>query len=105
MGAHIFSASGSMTRMAASSLEMNTRSSFSPTTMLRSFNRSFSAISPPEKPRMMENGPVSNRLGNTLRRYVSRSASYGFMRSMVLQKGAAITEAVSSSVSPCRRSR
>ena len=57
-----------MTRMAASSLEMNTRSSFSPTTMLRSFSRSFSAISPPEKPRMMENGPVSSRLGNTFRR-------------------------------------
>ena len=52
-----------------------------------------------------QNGPVSNRLGNTLRRYVSRSASCGSMCSMVLQKGAAITEAVSSSVNPCRRSR
>lgn len=45
------------TRMAASSLAINTLSSFSAVTMERSFNRSFSAISPPLNPRMME--PVS----------------------------------------------
>ena len=46
-GAQICSASGSIPRMAASSLAMNTLSSFSPTTMDRSLRRSLSAMSPP----------------------------------------------------------
>ena len=54
-GDHMFSAFGSMVRMAASSLAMNTLSSFSPTTIERSFNRSFSAISPPSNPKTIEN--------------------------------------------------
>ena len=42
--------------------KLKTLSSFSPTTIERSFKRSLSAISPPVKPIMIENGPVINRL-------------------------------------------
>ena len=41
---------------------------FSPTTRLRSFSRSFRAIIPPVKPRMMEKGPVTRRLEKAVRR-------------------------------------
>ena len=68
IGAQTLRASGSMARMAASSLAMNTRSSFSAVTIERSFSRSLSAISPPSKPSTMENGPVIRRLENTVRR-------------------------------------
>ena len=54
---------------------------------------------------MMENGPVISRLGYMVRRYVSCRATGAALPRMVLQKGAAITDAVSSSVRPCRRRR
>ena len=61
-------ASGSIARIAASSLAIYTRSPCSAVTMERSFRRSFSAINPPEKPRMMENGPVMSSEENTVRK-------------------------------------
>ena len=62
------SSSGWMMRIALSSLAMKKRSSFSATTIERSYSRSFSAINPPSKPKMMENGPVTSRLEKTLRK-------------------------------------
>ncbi len=69
--------------------------------MERSFSRSFNAISPPVKPSTMEKGPVTKRLGNIFlrQRFFSLSAASA-LRPMVLQKGAAMTPAASSKVSP-----
>ena len=73
LGAQTRSKSGWTARMALSSLDMYTRLPASPTTMERSFSRSFRAIRPPSKPTRMEKGPVSSRLEKACRRKVSRS--------------------------------
>ena len=54
---------------------------------------------------MMEKGPVTRRLENTVRRYRSFVCSASPFVSMVDQKGAAITADSSSSESSCLRRR
>ena len=74
-------------------------------TIERSFNLSLSAISPPSKPRIIEKGPVISRFEYAARRYSACSLSSALMPSIVDQKGAAMTFAASSKLSPCFLSR
>ena len=85
--------------MPHSSDETKARSPFSAQTIERSLSLSFKAIMPPVKPKIMEKGPFMSRDGKAFLKNISCLRSSSLFYSMVDQKEAEITLAISGRVS------